>query len=112
MQHKRPDDYVVATGETYSVRDFITLVSNLIGMKLTFVGSEAKEYCVDKISNKKVVMVDKKYFRDNELYRLKGNPKKIKKILNWKPQYNFQHLAEDMVRREIDSLRLKSKFVF
>jgi len=112
MKYKRPDDYVVATGETYSVRDFITLVTNLIGMKLTFVGSGAKEYCVDKISNKKVVIVDKKYFRDNELYRLKGNPKKIKKILHWKPQYNFQHLVEDMVRREIDSLRLKSKFVF
>ena len=107
MNYKNADDYVVATGETRSVRDFIILASELIGMKLIFVNSGVKEYCIDKKTNKKVLCIDKKYFRDNELHRLNGNPKKIKKKLNWKPKYNFQNLVEDMVRREIDNVTTK-----
>jgi len=103
MNAKKPDDYVVATGKTYSIRDFIKAVCNFIGIPIVFKGNGINEVCIDKRNGKKIISVDKKYFRINELYRLKGDPRKIKKNLKWKQKYNFNSLVEDMVQREIDS---------
>jgi len=112
MSAKFPDDYVVSSGETYSIRDFIKKVCKVMNVNIGFKGKGINEICFDKKNNKKIISVDKRYFRINELYRLKGNPKKIKDKLKWKPKFNFNQLVEDMVKREIDNMKSKSKIIF
>ena len=112
MNAKSPDDYVVSSGKTYSIRDFIGKVCQIMNINIGFKGKGINEICFDKKNNKKIISVDKKYFRINELYRLKGNPKKIKNKLKWKPKFNFDQLVEDMVKREIDNMKSKTKLIF
>ena len=112
MNAKSPDDYVVASGKTYSIRDFIKQVCKLMDIKIKFQGKGVNEVCIDEKNKKKIITVDKKYFRINELYRLKGNPKKIKENLKWNPKFDFNSLVEDMVKREIDNINSKSKIIF
>ena len=81
-------------------------------IKIKFQGKGVNEVCIDEKNKKKIITVDKKYFRINELYRLKGNPKKIKENLKWNPKFDFNSLVEDMVKREIDNINSKSKIIF
>ena len=111
MNSKTPEDYVVASGKTYSIREFIKKVCSVMNIKIEFKGKGINEVCIDK-NNQKIITIDKKYFRINELYRLKGNPQKIKNRLKWKPKFNFDNLVEDMVKREIDNIKSKSKIIF
>ena len=112
MNAKSPDDYVVSSGKTHSIRDFIRKVCQIMNINIGFKGKGINEVCFDKKKNKKIITVDKKYFRVNELYRLKGNPKKIQNKLKWKPKFSFDQLVEDMVKREIDNMKSKSKIIF
>ena len=112
MNAKLPDDYVVATGETHSIRDFIKEVCKVMDIQVDFKGKGINEVIVDKKNNRKIAAVDKRYFRINELYRLKGNPKKIKQKLKWRPKFNFSSLVEDMVKREIENTVSNSKIIF
>ena len=112
MNYKKPDDYVVATGQTYSIREFIKLACSYLDIKAVFEGKGLKEICYDKKSGKKLIIIDKKYFRAQELHRLKGDPSKIKKILKWKIKYNFENLVEHMVRNEVDNLRSINRILF
>ena len=59
-----------------------------------------------------LISIDRKYFRENELLKLKGNPNKIKKKLNWKLKYNFSKLVEDMVKKEIDNIKSENSIFF
>jgi len=112
MNSKTPEDYVVASGKTYSIRQFIKKVCKLMNIKIEFKGKGINEVCIDKNNQKKIISIDKKYFRINELHRLKGNPQKIKNRLKWKPKFDFDNLVEDMVKREIDNIKSKSKIIF
>ena len=109
---KKPDDYVVATGQTYSIREFIKLSCSYLGIKVIFEGEGLKEICYDKKSKKKLIVIDKKYFRAQELHRLKGDPSKIKKILKWKTEYKFENLVEHMVKSEVDNLNSNNRIIF
>ena len=86
MNSKSPEDYVVASGKTYSIREFIKKVCMVMNIKIEFKGKGIKEVCIDKNTQKKIITIDKKYFRINELYRLKGNPQKIKNRLKWRSE--------------------------
>ena len=112
MNYKRPDDYVVATGQTKSIREFIIVACSYLGLSPVFEGRGLDEICYDKKTNKKLIIIDKKYFRAQEVHRLKGDPSKIKRVLKWKTKYNFEKLVEHMVKSQIDNLNSNKKFYF
>ena len=96
LQQDEPDDYVIATGEQYSVRDFVNRAAPYFGLNLEWQGEGLNEVAVDKISKRTVVAVDEKYFRPAEVESLLGDPTKAKEKLGWKPTTTFEQLVEDM----------------
>ena len=96
LQQDEPDDYVIATGEQYSVRDFVNRAAPYFGLNLEWQGEGLNEVAVDKISKRTVVAVDEKYFRPAEVESLLGDPTKAKQKLGWEPTTTFDQLVEDM----------------
>ena len=96
LQQDEPDDYVIATGEQYSVRDFVNKAAPYFGLNLEWRGEGLDEVAVDKVSKRTVVAVDEKYFRPAEVESLLGDPTKAKEKLGWKPTTTFDQLVEDM----------------
>ena len=107
LEHKKPDDYVVATGEARTIKEFITESAKAFGFKPKFIGSGIKEKCIDSTTGKILTTIDKKYFRKEELHYLRGDAKKIKKILKWKPKVKFKNLIQKMVSEEINFFQTK-----
>ena len=97
MQQKKPDDFVIATGKQYSVRDFVNISAKNLGINIKWVGKGINEKGVDKKTGKIIVKVGKKYFRPTEVDSLLGNSNKAKKILKWKPKYTINQLVDDMI---------------
>ncbi len=102
MQKKVPKDYVISTGKQYSVKYFLNLVVKELKLKITWKGKGLRE--CGYLNNKKIVLIDKNYFRPTEVESLLGNSNKARKELNWKPSYNLNELVKDMVDQEIKSL--------
>ena len=100
LQQKKPDDYVVATRTSHSVKDFINISAKKIGIKLIWKNKGLKEVGIDKVKNKTIIMVNKKYFRETEVDDLIGDYSKAKRLLKWKPKYSFNALVEDMIKNE------------
>jgi len=100
LQQKKPDDYVVATRTSHSVKDFINISAKKIGIKLIWKKKGLKEVGIDKVKNKTIIMVNKKYFRETEVDDLIGDYSKAKRLLKWKPKYSFNALVEDMIKNE------------
>ena len=98
LQQDTPDDYVIATGTTYTVKQFVEECFKFINKKIEWVGAgiDEKGYCDGKI----VIEVDPKYFRPSEVDYLLGDPSKALKELKWKPQYSFETLVKDMMQNE------------
>ena len=96
LQQDEPDDYVIATGEQYSVRDFVDKAAPYFGLNLEWQGEGLNEVAVDKVSKRTVVAVDEKYFRPAEVESLLGDPTKAKEKLCWEPTTTFDQLVEDM----------------
>ena len=99
LQQENPDDYVIATGETYSVREFITLAGKYLGMKIFWKGKGLNEfgYIINKGKKDILIKIDKKYFRPNEVNYLKGSPNMAYRELKFRPKYSFKDLVKDMV---------------
>ena len=97
LQHSEPDDYVVATGETYSVRKFAEMVFDRLDMPLIWQGVGVHEKGIDSTTGKIVIEIDPKYFRPTEVDLLLGDPTKAKRALNWEPKTRFEGLVEMMV---------------
>ncbi len=102
LQQKKPDDFVIATGKQYSVKDFINLVSEKLNMKIIWKGKGKKEKGFYK--NKETICVDDKYFRPSEVESLLGDASKAFKILNWKPKHNINTLVDDMIESELKKI--------
>lgn len=96
LQQDKPDDYVIATGEQYSVRDFVEASAEYFGMKIEWQGEGLDEVGIDRFTKKVVVRVSDKYFRPAEVESLWGDPTKAKEVLGWKPKHTFSSLVEDM----------------
>ena len=100
LQQKKPDDYVIATGKQFSVKQFINLVAKELDMNLIWKGKGIKEKAFDKVSKKVIIECDKKYLRPLDVNTLLGNAKKARKKLNWKPKINIKELIKDMINDE------------
>ena len=96
LQQDEPDDYVIATGQQYSVREFVEKAAPFFGLNIVWEGEGLNEVGVDKISKRVVVAVDEKYFRPAEVESLLGDPTKAKEKLGWEPTTTFDQLVEDM----------------
>jgi len=97
LQQDEPDDYVIATGEQYSVRDFVDKASNYFGMRIEWMGEGMNEVGYDWNTKRPVVRVSDKYFRPAEVESLLGDATKAKEKLGWEPEISFKQLIEDMV---------------
>ncbi len=96
LQQDEPDDYVIATGEQYSVRDFIKEAAPYFGMKIAWDGKGVDEVGYNMSTMKPVIKVDPKYFRPAEVETLLGDATKAKEKLGWEPKISFKQLVEDM----------------
>ena len=97
LQQDQPDDYVIATGEMYSVRYFVEHAADYFGMNIVWEVEGLDEVGIDRTTGQAVIKVDPKYFRPTEVEQLCGDPTKAKKILGWEPEIDFQALVQDMV---------------
>jgi GDPmannose 4,6-dehydratase len=97
LQQDKPDDYVIATGEQYSVKDFVDKASPFFGFNIEWMGEGELEFGYDWNTKRKVIAVDKKYFRPAEVESLLGDASKAKRKLGWEPKISFDQLIEDMV---------------
>ena len=100
MQLKKPDDFVIATGKQYSVKEFVNIAAKNLGINIKWVGKGINEKGVDKKTGKIIVKVGKKYFRPTEVDSLLGNPNKAKKILKWKPKITFNQMVKEMIEND------------
>jgi len=97
LQQDEPDDYVIATGVQYSVREFVEEAAPYFGMKIEWMGEGLNEVGYDWNTKKAVIRVDSKYFRPAEVETLLGDATKAKEKLGWEPKISFKELVEDMV---------------
>jgi len=103
LQQKEPQDYVISTGETHSVREFVEESFKTVGMPITWKGKGANE--VGKYNGKIVVSINPKFFRPAEVDLLLGNSSKAKKDLGWKPKVKFKELVQMMVEADLKRLQ-------
>lgn len=111
LQQDRSDDYVIATGKTTTVRDFVMMAFNEVGVQLQFKGKDTEEVGVVTSCNnpnyqleigKVVVKVDTTYYRPTEVDLLVGDATKCKEVLNWQPKYDLKGLIKDMMEKDIN----------
>ena len=96
LQQDEPDDYVIATGEQYSVREFVNEAAPYFGMNIVWFGEGLDEVGIDSNTNRAVIRVDPKYFRPSEVETLLGDATKANEKLGWEPKISFKQLVEDM----------------
>ncbi|MDD3405907.1 MAG: GDP-mannose 4,6-dehydratase [Paludibacteraceae bacterium] len=102
LQHDTPEDFVIATGEMHTVREFCTLAFREAGMELRWEGKDADEKGIDVKTGKVLVEVDPKYFRPCEVEQLLGDPTKAKTLLGWNPtKTSFEELVKIMVKNDL-----------
>jgi len=99
LQQKKPEDFVIATGKQYSVRDFINLASRNLDMKINWSGKDLKE--VGLFNGEEIIKVDPRYFRPLEVETLLGDANKAKEKLNWIPKVSFEELVKEMVDEDL-----------
>ena len=105
LQHNIPEDFVIATGEKYLIKDIITIVFSKLGMNINWEGDGINEIAKIKDNGKIVVKIDPKYFRPSEVDTLIGDPTKAKEVLNWKPIYTFDDIIVEMLQEELKNYK-------
>ncbi len=105
LQHKEADDFVLATGETHAVREFVELAFSEVGVAIDWKGSGIDEEGINAASGKTIVKVDPRYFRPTEVDILLGDPSKAKKILGWEARISFEELVAEMVQADLDIVK-------
>jgi GDPmannose 4,6-dehydratase len=100
LQQDTPDDYVCATGETHTIREFCVKSFAEVGINLIFEGDDVSEVGIDDASGKTLLRIDSRYFRPTEVDLLLGDPSKAKRILNWEPNVKFDELVKIMTKAD------------
>ena len=101
LQKKTPNDYIIASGKTYSVKYFINKVAKKLQLNIKWIGKGLHEKAILLETNRPIIEIDKRYFRPTEVNFLLGDAKKAKKILKWKAKYNLDSLINEMIKYEI-----------
>jgi GDPmannose 4,6-dehydratase len=99
LQQKKPEDFVIATGKQYSVRDFVNLAAKNLNMKIKWKGKNESEIGI--YDNKEIIKVDSSYYRPTEVESLLGDSRKAEKKLQWKPKISFEELVKEMVESDL-----------
>ena len=107
LLQEKPDDYVVATGETHSVAEFVERAASYLGIDLVWEGEGKNQQGLDKNNNNVIVKVNEDFYRPAEVDTLIGDSSKANKVLNWKPECSFDNLVEMMVKEDLDGLEKK-----
>ena len=102
LQHKKPDDWVIATNKENTVKKFIDISAKKLSIKIKWVGKGINERGIDLKSGKTIIDLDKKYLRPTEVEFLKGNYSKAKRHLKWKPSISTDNLIDDMIKFEMN----------
>ncbi len=100
LQQKKPEDFVIATGKTHSIRELVEEACKVLDIDIVWKGTGLKEKGIDKKTGKVIVAIDKGYFRPNEVSYLKGDASKARKQLGWKPKTSFKELVRIMVEAD------------
>ena len=104
LQKNKPDDYVIATGVTKSVREFVEEAFRCVNIKIAWRGKKEKEIGYNKKTKEVLVKIDPTYYRPTEVNVLKGDSRKAKKLLGWKPKKNFKDIVKEMVLNDLKNL--------
>jgi len=104
LQHDTPEDYVIATGETHTVREFVEAAFKYVDVEIEWQGEGVDEKGIDKDTGKVLVEVDPKYFRPTEVDLLIGDPSKAKEELGWEPEVKFKELVQLMVQSDLEEI--------
>ena len=97
LQHEKPDDFVIATGNTWSIREFAEMAFENVNIKIEWEGKNEKEVGKNKSSGETVIKIDPRYYRPSEVDVLKGDATKALKVLGWKPKTSLKKLVQIMV---------------
>jgi GDPmannose 4,6-dehydratase len=108
VQHDTPDDYVLATGEAHSVREFIELAFGHVGIQITWTGQGVEERGADSRTGEAIIVVDPRYFRPTEVDQLLGDPSKARRVLGWSHKVTFPELVREMVDSDLAAIRHES----
>ena len=105
LQHNKPDDFVLATSKTYSVKDFVELAFSFVDIEIDWYGKGVKEVGKNRRTGEIIVKIDDRYFRPSEVDYLRGDFSKAKNKLGWKPKISFKELVKEMVTCEVEYLK-------
>ena len=103
LQQKKPDDYVIGTGKTFTIKEFVNIATKKMGFKIKWIGKGIKEKAIDIKSKKVIIECRKRYFRPLEVDYLRGNATKAKKILKWSPKTSIDSLIDEMIQHELNN---------
>jgi GDPmannose 4,6-dehydratase len=109
VQQDEPDDFVLATGEAHSVREFVEKAFTCVGRTIVWKGEGADEKGLDQKSGKVLIAVDPRYFRPTEVEALIGDPRKAHNKLGWRHRVTFDELVQDMVKTDLDAVRFEQQ---
>lgn len=109
LQYKTPEDFVLATGKTHSVREFAQISAKKLGIDLVWKGSGIREKSINRKTGKTIIKIDPVHFRPSEVEYLRGDSSFARKILGWKPKVNFEKLVEIMVKEDYDLVKHEAK---
>ena len=105
LQQKVPGEFVIATGKSHTLREFISIAADTIGFKLEWSGEGTDEFAIEKSTGKKIIKINEKYFRLTDVDRIVGNPKKANEELKWKPSVSFEELVQIMAKTDYDRVK-------
>ena len=109
LQHEKPEDFVLATGKTTTIREFCNLSFKELGIEIKWEGEGENEVGIDQSSNKVIISIDNNYYRPTEVDLLIGDASKAKKLLNWTPKYDLESLVKEMVNTDYQLFQKKLK---
>ncbi len=109
LQQKKPDDYVISSDKNHTVREFVEIAADFLGFKIKWHGKGKNEKGIDMLTGKCIVKINKKYFRPNDVQYLRGDSRKARKKLGWKPKISFKQLVKEMVKYDLEEVKKINK---
>jgi GDPmannose 4,6-dehydratase len=112
LQQDKPEDFVITTGETHSVREFVGACCEEIGIELKWRGEGVDEVGIDRKSDRVIIKVNSKYFRPTEVDLLLGDPGKANRRLGWVAEIKFKELAKLMMRADLERIKEDKEILY